>query len=83
VPQRFAGAVGNPPPTEGPRAEFIKGLQERINKGIVPLYGRTGCEAIENDWLSTNASLKSVSQRSSRASTSYAAERRDASLAYG
>src|SRR5246127_1081240 len=38
VPQRFAEAVGNPPPTEGPRAEFIKALQERINNGIDPLY---------------------------------------------
>jgi NAD(P)-dependent dehydrogenase (short-subunit alcohol dehydrogenase family) len=51
VPQRFAGAVGNPPPTEGPRAEFIKALRERINTGIDPLYvGELVCEAIENDW---------------------------------
>ncbi|WP_246738530.1 SDR family NAD(P)-dependent oxidoreductase [Bradyrhizobium sp. CCBAU 051011] len=51
VPQRFAGAVGNPPPTEGPRAEFIKALQERINNGIDPLYvGELVREAIENDW---------------------------------
>ena len=46
-----AGAVGNPPPTEGPRAEFIKAFQERINNGIDPLYvGELVCEAIENDW---------------------------------
>jgi len=51
VPQRFAGAVGNPPPTEGPRAEFIRAFQERINCGIDPLYvGELVCEAIENDW---------------------------------
>jgi NAD(P)-dependent dehydrogenase (short-subunit alcohol dehydrogenase family) len=52
VPQRFAGAVvGNPSPTEGPRAEFIKALQERINNGIDPLYvGELVREAIENDW---------------------------------
>lgn len=51
VPQRFAGAVGTPPPTEGPRAEFIKALQERINNGIDPLYvGELVREAIENDW---------------------------------
>lgn len=51
VPQRFAGAVGKPPPTEGPRAEFIKALRERISTGIDPLYvGELVCEAIENDW---------------------------------
>jgi NAD(P)-dependent dehydrogenase (short-subunit alcohol dehydrogenase family) len=52
VPQRFAGAVvGNPSPTEGPRAEFIKALQERINNGIDPVYvGELVREAIENDW---------------------------------
>ena len=50
VPQRFAGAVGSPP-TEGPRAEFIKAFQERINNGIDPLYvGELVREAIENDW---------------------------------
>jgi len=51
VPQRFAGAVGNLPPKEGPRAEFIKALRQRINNGIDPLYvGELVCEAIENDW---------------------------------
>ncbi|MET4493445.1 SDR family NAD(P)-dependent oxidoreductase [Bradyrhizobium sp. LA7.1] len=51
VPQRFALAVGPPPPTEGPRADFIKALQERINHGIDPLYvGELVREAIENDW---------------------------------
>jgi hypothetical protein len=43
--------VGPPPPTEGPRANFIKALQERINHGIDPLYvGELVREAIENDW---------------------------------
>ncbi|SCB19377.1 NAD(P)-dependent dehydrogenase, short-chain alcohol dehydrogenase family [Bradyrhizobium yuanmingense] len=51
VPHRFAGAVGNPPPTEGPRAEIIKALHERINNGVDPLYvGELVREAIENDW---------------------------------
>lgn len=51
VPQRYAGAVGSPPPTEGPRAEFIKAFAERINNGIDPLYvGELVREAIENDW---------------------------------
>ena len=51
VPQRFAGAVGSPPPAEGPRAEFVKALQERINNGIDPLYvGELVREAIEGDW---------------------------------
>jgi NAD(P)-dependent dehydrogenase (short-subunit alcohol dehydrogenase family) len=50
VPERFAGAVGSPP-TEGPRAEFVKAFQERINNGIDPLYvGELVREAIENDW---------------------------------
>src|ERR1700742_1128728 len=38
VPRRFAGKIGSPPPTEGPVADFIKALQERINNGIDPLY---------------------------------------------
>jgi NAD(P)-dependent dehydrogenase (short-subunit alcohol dehydrogenase family) len=51
VPQRLAGKIGSPPPTEGPLAEFIKALQERINNGIDPLYvGELVREAIENDW---------------------------------
>jgi NAD(P)-dependent dehydrogenase (short-subunit alcohol dehydrogenase family) len=51
VPQRFAGKIGNPPPTEGPLAEFIKALRDRINNGIDPLYvGELVREAIENDW---------------------------------
>src|SRR6478609_2267158 len=34
VPQRFAGALGAPPPAEGPRADFVKAFRERINNGI-------------------------------------------------
>ena len=63
VPQRFAGAVGNPPPAEGRRAEFIKSLQERINKGIDRLYvGELVREAIENDWpyIFTDAEFEPV-----------------------
>jgi NAD(P)-dependent dehydrogenase (short-subunit alcohol dehydrogenase family) len=50
VPQRFAGAVENLP-TEGPIAEFIKEFQERVSKGIDPLYvGELIREGIKNDW---------------------------------
>ena len=50
LPERFAGAVENPP-TEGPVAEWIKALSERISKGVDPLYvGELVREGIENDW---------------------------------
>jgi NAD(P)-dependent dehydrogenase (short-subunit alcohol dehydrogenase family) len=50
VPQRFAGALEDLP-TEGPRAEFVKVLNERVSKGIDPLYvGQLVREGIENDW---------------------------------
>jgi NAD(P)-dependent dehydrogenase (short-subunit alcohol dehydrogenase family) len=50
LPERFAGAVETPP-TEGPIAEFIKEFQERLSKGIDPLYvGELVREGIENDW---------------------------------
>ena len=50
VPQRFAGALEDPP-TEGPRAEFVKVLNERVSKGIDPFYvGELVREGIENDW---------------------------------
>jgi NAD(P)-dependent dehydrogenase (short-subunit alcohol dehydrogenase family) len=50
LPERFDGAVENPP-TEGPIAEFIKEFQERVSKGIDPLYvGELVREGIENDW---------------------------------
>jgi NAD(P)-dependent dehydrogenase (short-subunit alcohol dehydrogenase family) len=50
VPQRFADALEDPP-TEGPRAEFVKVLNERVSKGIDPLYiGELVREGIENDW---------------------------------
>jgi NAD(P)-dependent dehydrogenase (short-subunit alcohol dehydrogenase family) len=50
LPKRFGGAIESPP-TEGPVAEFIKALRERISTGIDPLYvGELVREAIENDW---------------------------------
>lgn len=50
VPQRFAGAIEGLP-TEGPAAEFVKEVSERISKGIDPVYvGELVREGIENDW---------------------------------
>jgi NAD(P)-dependent dehydrogenase (short-subunit alcohol dehydrogenase family) len=50
VPQRFASAL-EARPTEGPIAEFVKEIQERVSKGIDPLYvGELVREGIENDW---------------------------------
>ena len=50
VPQRFAGALEDPP-TEGPRAEFVKVINEQVSKGIDPFYvGELVREGIENDW---------------------------------
>jgi NAD(P)-dependent dehydrogenase (short-subunit alcohol dehydrogenase family) len=50
VPQRFAGGLEDPP-TEGPRAEFLKMVTERISNGIDPFYvGELVREGIENDW---------------------------------
>ena len=50
LPERFAGAVENPP-TEGPVAEHIKAISERVSKGVDPLYvGELVREGIENDW---------------------------------
>jgi NAD(P)-dependent dehydrogenase (short-subunit alcohol dehydrogenase family) len=50
VPERFASAL-EAPPTEGPIADVIKQFQERISKGIDPLYvGELVREGIENDW---------------------------------
>ncbi len=50
LPQRFAGAI-EARPTEGPIAEFIKELQERVSNGIDPRYvGELVREGIENDW---------------------------------
>ena len=50
VPQRIVEKIGSPP-TEGPIADIIKALQERINKfGIDPFYvGELVREAIEDD----------------------------------
>ncbi len=50
VPQRFTGAIEGLP-TEGPVAEFVKVVNERVSKGIDPLYvGELVREGIENDW---------------------------------
>jgi hypothetical protein len=37
APQGVASAL-EPLPTEGPIAEFVKEIQERVSKGIDPLY---------------------------------------------
>jgi NAD(P)-dependent dehydrogenase (short-subunit alcohol dehydrogenase family) len=50
LPQRYAGAIKSPP-TEGPVADRVKLVRERIENGIDPLYvGELVREAIENDW---------------------------------
>ncbi len=50
VPQRFAGAIEEPP-TEGPVAESVKMVEERVAKGIDPFYvGELVREGIEQDW---------------------------------
>ncbi len=49
VPQRFGSAVEDLP-TEGPLADLVKEMSERISKGIDPLYvGELVREGIEND----------------------------------
>ncbi len=48
LPGRFAGAVAA---TEGPTAEWLDQLRDRVNHGIDPLYvGELVREAVENDW---------------------------------
>ena len=50
APKRFASAL-EALPTEGRLAEFVKEFQERVSKGIDPLYvGELVREGIENDW---------------------------------
>jgi NAD(P)-dependent dehydrogenase (short-subunit alcohol dehydrogenase family) len=50
VPQRFASGLEGLP-TEGPRAEFLKVVTERVSNGIDPFYvGELVREGIENDW---------------------------------
>jgi NAD(P)-dependent dehydrogenase (short-subunit alcohol dehydrogenase family) len=50
LPQRFAGGIENLP-TDGPVAEHVKALSERVSKGVDPLYvGELVREGIENDW---------------------------------
>jgi hypothetical protein len=45
LPQRFAGSAIEDPPTEGPAAEFLKMVTDRVSTGIDPLR-----EGIEQDW---------------------------------
>jgi NAD(P)-dependent dehydrogenase (short-subunit alcohol dehydrogenase family) len=50
VPQRFTGPMEQPP-TEGPGAEFLKMVEDRVSTGIDPLYvGELVREGIEQDW---------------------------------
>jgi NAD(P)-dependent dehydrogenase (short-subunit alcohol dehydrogenase family) len=50
IPARFSGAIG-PIPTEGPTADAINGLRQRLAAGVDPLYvGELVREGIENDW---------------------------------
>ena len=50
IPPRLAGAIGAYP-TEGPIADIIKAIRERVSTGIDPLYvGELVREGIENDW---------------------------------
>ena len=47
VPQRFAGPMEQPP-TEGPGAEFLRMIEDRVSTGIDPLYiGELVREGIE------------------------------------
>ena len=51
LPQRFAGSAIEDPPTEGPAAEFLKMVTDRVSTGIDPLYvGELVREGIEQDW---------------------------------
>jgi len=50
VPQRFVGAIEGSP-TEGPVAELVNAVNQRVSEGIDPLYvGELVREGIENDW---------------------------------
>jgi NAD(P)-dependent dehydrogenase (short-subunit alcohol dehydrogenase family) len=50
VPQRLAGPMEQPP-TEGPGAEFLRMIEDRVSTGIDPLYvGELVREGIEEDW---------------------------------
>ena len=88
VPQRIVEKIGSPP-TEGPIADIIKALQERINKfGIDPLYVGELWFARQSKMTgptssptpSTKPRSTGASPRSSRASTASAEGRRGASL---
>jgi NAD(P)-dependent dehydrogenase (short-subunit alcohol dehydrogenase family) len=50
IPGRFAGSIEEPP-TEGPVAEFVKMVEDRVSHGIDPFYvGELVREGIEQDW---------------------------------
>ena len=50
LPPQFAGTIESVP-TEGPVAEILKVITERVSKGIDPPYvGELVREGIENDW---------------------------------
>ena len=50
LPKRFEGTL-RPIPTEGPIAEQVKMIRERVSGGIDPLYvGELVREGVENDW---------------------------------
>ncbi|PWT88944.1 MAG: short-chain dehydrogenase [Proteobacteria bacterium] len=50
VPKRFAGSIEEAP-TEGPVAEFVKMVEDRVSSGIDPFYvGELVREGIEQDW---------------------------------
>ncbi len=51
IPQRFAGALGAPPPPSGPMATAIKMIRERVEAGVDPVYvGELVREGVENNW---------------------------------
>jgi NAD(P)-dependent dehydrogenase (short-subunit alcohol dehydrogenase family) len=51
LPQRFAGSAIEDPPTEGPAAELLKMVTDRVSTGIDPFYvGELVREGIEQDW---------------------------------
>jgi NAD(P)-dependent dehydrogenase (short-subunit alcohol dehydrogenase family) len=51
LPQRFAAALGAPPPLSGPMATAIKMIRERVEAGVDPVYvGELVSEGVENNW---------------------------------
>jgi hypothetical protein len=89
LPQRFAGSAIEEPPTEGPGAEFLKMVTDRVSTGIDPLYvGELVREGIEQDWpyiFTDNEFEPVIDERFaaiSRASTASVAANRDTERAY-